>query len=88
MRQTQFSDGIESRKAKWSNQSGATCTIEDKLIEEVVEDQFFNCIVEVRKIIRVSFYSLTISERYCKSRTVDMVRLVSMSLITQSTLTS
>ena len=52
MRKTRLSNDRESRKAKWNNQYGTPCTIEDKLIEEVVEDQFFNCIVEVSEMHR------------------------------------
>ena len=59
------------------------------MIEEVVEDQFFNCVVEVSEVHNhASCYSLTMFGRYYMSRTVDMVHLASTPLITQNILTS
>ncbi|KAF8623517.1 hypothetical protein AX15_006294 [Amanita polypyramis BW_CC] len=36
-----------TRKKKWNDQYGIPSNIEDKLIEDVLEDEFFNCVVEV-----------------------------------------
>ncbi|KAK2466765.1 hypothetical protein APHAL10511_001023 [Amanita phalloides] len=44
-----------ARKDEWKNQNGIPSNIEDKLIEEVVEDQFFNCVVEVLHVAQSGY---------------------------------
>ncbi|KAM6500355.1 hypothetical protein JOM56_003369 [Amanita muscaria] len=39
------------RKKIWNSQHGAALEIEDRLIEEAIENQFFNCVVEVLHVI-------------------------------------